>query len=246
MAVISERLRRLFRPDPDDIIPGDPLFYWSSVKKVASNDLTKIIGIVPVVGYLILFNDSILDTVQFNTITGTTGDEASPFLLGGLTKLRMTFFGSLCVTISFLIYQLRRPKALDTATDDFSFAERVCESYSVVEMQALERDVTDAKWQKRLRLFWSPWHGTREKIFDEYVQGFHDDSRENFLALHRDYIDQASREWWIGQMNSRPVSRYAAMILGCLGYLLLVIPTIDIAQAVIGDILSEMLRLVRH
>lgn len=110
MAGISERLRRLFRPDPDDIIPGDPLFYWSTVKKVASNDLTKIIGIVPVVGYLILFNDSILDKIQFNTITGTTGDEASPFLIGGLTKLRMTFFGSLSVTMSFLIYQLRRPK----------------------------------------------------------------------------------------------------------------------------------------
>ncbi len=244
MAVISERLRRLFRPDPDDVIPGHPLFYWSTVKKVASNDLTKIIGIVPVVGYLILFNDSILDKIQFDTITGTTGDEASPFLLGGLTKLRMTFFGSLSVTMSFLIYQLRRPKELDTATDDFSFAERVRESYSVVEMKALERDVMEAKWQKRLGLFWLPWHGGRKR--ECQVQGFREDLRTKFLSNFHDYIDQASREWWIGQMNSRPISRYAAMILGCLGYLLLVIPTIDIAQAVIGDILSEMLRLVRH
>lgn len=47
-------------------------------------------------------------------------------------------------------------------------------------------------------------------------------------------------------MNSRPISRYAAMILGCLGYLLLVIPTIDIAQAVIADILSEMLSVMRN
>lgn len=243
MAVISERLRRLFRPDPDDIIPGHPLFYWSTVKKVASNDLTKIIGIVPVVGYLILFNDSILYSVQFNTITGTTGDEASPFLIGGLTKLRMTFFGSLCVTISFLIYQTRRPKALDNASDDFSFAERVRESYSVVEMKALERDVMDANWQKRLGLFWFPSQGARKR--ESRVQGFREDLRPKFLTEFRDYIDQASREWWIGQMNSRPFSRYAAMVFGCLGYLLLAIPTIDIAQAVIADILSEMLSVMR-
>ncbi|MGC0225544.1 hypothetical protein [Pseudooceanicola nitratireducens] len=244
MAGISERLRRLFRPDPDDIIPGDPLFYWSTVKKVASNDLTKIIGIVPVVGYLILFNDSILDKIQFNTITGTTGDEASPFLIGGLTKLRMTFFGSLSVTMSFLIYQLRRPKELDTATDDFSFAERVRESYSVVEMQALERDVMDAKWQKRMWLFWFPPQVARKR--ERRTQKAQGNRRSHFLRTFGDHIDQASREWWIGRMNSRPISRYAAMILGCLGYLLLVIPTIDIAQAVIADILSEMLSVMRN
>ena len=70
--------------------------------------------------------------------------------------------------------------------------------------------------------------------------------RSHFVRTFGDHIDQASREWWIGQMNSRPFSRYAAMVFGCLGYLLLVIPTIDIAQAVIADILSERLSVMRN
>ncbi len=91
---------------------------WETVKGVASNDFTRGVGLIPIAGYLILFNDEIAAMLSFDALAGVAGAEKSPFLLDGLTKLRLVFFGSLCLFCSFLTYRLFRPEVLEVAKSD--------------------------------------------------------------------------------------------------------------------------------
>lgn len=55
------------------------------------------------------------------------------------------------------------------------------------------------------------------------------------LSKHGDYIGFLAREWWVGMMHINRSARLAALVFGIVGYLLLAVPTLDIAQAVIRD-----------
>ena len=64
------------------------LAQWRAVKAVANNDLSRIIGFVPLAGYLILFNDEIANLTSFDTFAGIKETSISPFFLEGLLRLK--------------------------------------------------------------------------------------------------------------------------------------------------------------
>lgn len=43
---------------------------WQSVERVANNDLTRVVALLSIIGYLILFNDQIAETASFRMIAG--------------------------------------------------------------------------------------------------------------------------------------------------------------------------------
>lgn len=94
---------------------------WDSVNKIANNDLSRIIGFIPLAGYLILFNDEVASIVSFNTIAGAGNEISSPFILGNLLKMRLVFFGSLFVFISYFIFKIFSPSVLAILTMTLNF-----------------------------------------------------------------------------------------------------------------------------
>lgn len=46
---------------------------WETVKAVANNDFTRVVGLIPIAGYLILFNDEIVGMLSFNALAGVGG-----------------------------------------------------------------------------------------------------------------------------------------------------------------------------
>jgi hypothetical protein len=202
------------------------------VKAVANNDLSRVIGLVPLAGYLILFNDEIANLTSFDTFAGVTEKSISPFFLEGLTKLRLVFFGSLFVFSSFVIYRVFRPPVLDWSTSEIEFSTRVQESYSVREIGSMEAEVFADAWIPRRESFWifldSPRPGPM-------LLGYRPDVRALMFTKHGDYIGLLAREWWAGMMHIRRPARVASMTFGITGYFMLALPTLDLAQAVLRD-----------
>lgn len=56
------------------------------------------------------------------------------------------------------------------------------------------------------------------------------------FATHGDYIRFLVREWWEGMMHTRRPARICSLTFGVGGYVMLAIPTVDIAQAVLGHL----------
>ena len=210
---------------------------WETVKGVASNDFTRVVGLIPIAGYLILFNDEIAGMLSFDALAGVAGTERSPFLLDGLTKLRLVFFGSLCVFCSFLTYRLFRPEVLEAAKSDLEFSEVVRQRYSVYDLAQIEERVHSEAWVERTEAFWIVLGTQRSK--KPVVSGFRPDVRAEMFSKHGDYIGFLAREWWVGMMHTYKPARICALVLGVLGYAMLAVPTLDIAQAVLRHIFTS-------
>lgn len=207
---------------------------WPFIKTIANNDLSRIIGLVPLAGYLILFNDEIARFASFDTLAGVRDQAGTTFLIGSVTKLRLVFFGSLFVFGSNVIYRVWHPPVLDGSNSAIEFAGRVREDYTVREIAEMEAQVFTEGWQPRHQDFWE-FLGRERKA--PILGGFRPDVRRSVLNKHGDYVSFLAREWWVGMMHSNRAARLAALALGTAGYVLLAIPTIDIAQAVVRDML---------
>lgn len=211
---------------------------WNSVEKVANNELARIVGLVPLVGYLILFNDEIAGIASFTIIAGVENDNVSPFILSSLAKMRFVFFGSLFVLFANLTFRVFRPPVLENSKGDMEFSTRVRDSYSVYELASMEAQVFSDHWKPRSPFFWMVSDKIRSK--KAVVSGFKPHLRARMFSAHGDYIHFLAREWWAGKMHTFRGARLASMILGITGYILLAIPTFDISQAVIWDILTSL------
>lgn len=207
---------------------------WQTVKAVAKNDFTRVVALIPLAGYLILFNDEIARMVSFDTLAGVGETDSSPFLLDGLTKLRLVFFGSILVFLSFLIYRLFRPEVLEASNNDLEFSELVRQRYSVYELARIEESVHSESWTERTEAFWIFLGERRAK--KPVVSGYRPDVRDQMFATHGDYIRFLAREWWEGMMHTRRPARICSLTFGVGGYVMLAIPTVDIAQAVLGHL----------
>jgi hypothetical protein len=194
--------------------------------------VARIIGLVPLAGYLILFNDEIARLASVDTIAGVTDRAESTFLFESVTKLRLVFFGSFFVFVSYVVYRIWRPPVLDGSSSDIEFAGRVQENYTVQEIATMEAQVFSEGWQPRLDVFWIMLGCTRTA---RILSGWRPDVRGMMLRKHRDYISFLAREWWVGMMHTNRSARLAALVLGVAGYFLLAVPTLDIAQAVLRD-----------
>lgn len=166
---------------------------WYCVEKVASNDLSRIIGFIPLIGYLILFNDEIANITSFRTIAGLEHGNASPFILSSLAKMRLVFFGSLFVLFANLIFRVFRPQVLELSKGDIEFSTRVRDSYSVHELKSMEADVYSEQWKARLPTFWKAFGGLRGE--KPVISGYRPDVRARMFSDHGDYIHFLAREW---------------------------------------------------
>lgn len=215
----------------------DPFWIrWDFIEKIANNELSKLVVFIPIAGYLILFNDKFTDALTFDFIAGVHKEEVSPFFLSGKTKLQLTFFGGLFVFVSKLVFSLFSPKVLVTSKRGLSFAELVANNYTQTEIATLEQDVLSEGWVFRTPHFAnSRYSSARTK--QSRINGLNPNSFPNQrITQEKDYIQLVAREWWHGQMHSRFVARLVCLVFGVVGFGMLSISTLDIAQAVIRDI----------
>jgi hypothetical protein len=211
---------------------------WSFVEKIASNDLTRVIGLIPLVGYIILFNDELAELASFGTIGGVESDDISPFFLSSLAKMRFVFFGSLFLLLANVTFRCFSPPALRQSKDDIGFSTRVRDCYSVHELANMEDAVFSEHWKPRASFFWNVRDMTRSRR--KVVSGYRPDCRAEMFGKHGDYINFLAREWWVGQMHTHRGARISSLIFGCIGYILLALPTLDISQAVLSDVINSI------
>lgn len=208
---------------------------WDVLEKVCNNQFSKLIGALPVIGYFILFNDEIADVLTFKFISGQANTEVNAFFLNSLLKLRLIFFGSILLFLSNMFFLYFRPEELKVANGEFAFSGVVKESYTIYDLRRIEDQVFGDNWRPRLHDFWFVNDSQRPK--NRVVSGHRYDARNAMFHQFGDYIDLLSREWWVGQMYSKDGARYIAFSSAVCAYCMLALPSLDILQAVVRDLI---------
>jgi len=214
------------------------LFQWQFISSAARNDLSRIIAVVPIVGYLILFNDYVAETLQFNVLAGARADDPSPFFIPTDVKLRLVFLGSLLVLVANIASRIFSPNELEHSSNGFVFSDRVFESFSAEEVKAMETEVYDAAWSPRTSFFDNNTDLRLGKRQTPILLGFQ--NKQFMLRDNSEYLRNLAREWWCGKMHEMPIARYFTLASVVSGYLLLSVSTLDIVQAVLRDILGNI------
>lgn len=216
----------------------DPFWLrWDFIEKIANNELNKLVLLIPVFGYLLLFNDSFVEALAFNRIAGVSADQPSPFFLGSVAKLRLAFFGSLILLGANMLFKLFAPIELQQAKTEIAYAELVVSAFSREEVIAIETEVLSEAWKVRTSF-------AENKVFGPKIIKRQPRLKSLTLLAYleredKDYLRLIAREFWVGQIHSHPLARLLTLVICTLGLVMLALPTLDITQAVIIDFISS-------
>lgn len=214
------------------------ILQWHSIAKFADNELTRVVGFIPLLGYLILFNDNLVNSISFSTIAGVENKLHNPFFIIAETKLRLAFFGCLFLFLSNVTFRFFAPSILEYSQNDMAFSDKVIESYSVSEIHSLTEAICSKKWRQRTP-FYETFFRTEsiELIRKNPVIGFRD--KKYILSKFEANVRAAAREWWFGKMHEFPCARIATFSFTIIGYSFLLLPSLDVTQAVLFHILAS-------
>ena len=226
MFSINKRLKKLIFIDENCRIQKK-FYRWEMVDGLSNNEISKIAAAIPLIGYIIIFNDTFLSSAGYEIISGSA-EGIDYFLFETLTKLRMSFWGAIFLLLSLILFRIFAPEVLSQEKNDLSFADLVISSYSCAEISRIEDSVKKETWQVRTDQF--------EKIKDfPKIIAKVETPKYKFIQNKEDDIRTVSREWWLGLMHQNPKVRYFTLLLAIAGYTFLILPTLDIAQAVFRD-----------
>ncbi|MEC8293565.1 MAG: hypothetical protein VX083_08725 [Pseudomonadota bacterium] len=219
---------------------SEPRFLqWQSVSALSNNHISRVAAMIPVIGYLLLYNDQIADALEFTTLA----NGKDTFILSSGQKLRLSFVGSCALLIANLGSVIGAPKVLNGASSDIQFADKVIDSYSLSEIQEMDRAVMSETWIQRtpdtlhedsyLDVRNSKSTGTLGFRFKQELIG----NNRHMRSGAPEYIRSIAREWWAGEMHNFPILRYACLAFAISGFSMLALPSLDILQAVLRTLL---------
>ena len=216
-----------------ELISG--MLRWHTLATIANNEISKLVGLVPIIGYLILYNDFFAEQFSFSKVLGTQGAQ-NLFVFDAAPKLHLTFFGCVFVFISNVIFRTACPRVIQNHPSDIDFSDRVLNSYSAWEIHSLEGDV------RELTEFKTPFvkeYASDPRISESQLLGY--SRKPPMIDEYAEYISALSREWWVQNDCRNPLIRRMCLLSGIFGYLMLSLPTLDITQAVSRKIFLDFL-----
>jgi hypothetical protein len=81
-------------------------FRWSDYVDLFDGPAARAALAIPLIGYLILFNDWVANNLTFQIISETEG----PYVgISGGTRLQLVYFGLFCLATASVVYRFRRP-----------------------------------------------------------------------------------------------------------------------------------------
>ncbi|TQV85232.1 hypothetical protein FKG94_03310 [Exilibacterium tricleocarpae] len=205
-----------------------PNYRWSHWVPYIDGWIPKIAFTVPIVGYLLIFNDQIADVLKFQQLTE---QEARSAELSAVTRLRLLYFGLVSLGVSNFIYRLRKPTLFAYGTNEYSFIKEGLQVFTYREFlqfyKLIQRDGNknyDSEWGR----------------FEHEVGAL---SRKNEISKSVNW-EEAKRSngnvlteilmhTFLQNDRTNLKSLTACLVLSTIGYIFLAIPSADIFLKVV-------------
>jgi hypothetical protein len=103
-------------------------YAWSHFVFLFDGWVAKCAMAVPIVGYLILFNDSVSQHLAFNELAAETSISSG---LSPSARLKLVYFGLILLGAANIAYRVKRPFVLRLGTDSFQYVENALRNFTV-------------------------------------------------------------------------------------------------------------------
>jgi len=211
---------------------------WSNYVPYIDGWIPKFAFFFPIIGYLILFNDSISDYFTFKNLTDM---EILKTGINGETRLRLLYFGLLFLGTSNWIYKLTKPFVFRLGSDALEYAQAGLEHFTLMDYANINGRI-QSKGHESLdgKVHAGEW--------DEFKQAANGSELGNSLSMtdrnwaeakekHGSLLRSMLRDEFYFRSKTNKVQLTICIILSTLGYVFLIIPSIDIFIKVLRSIL---------
>ena len=214
-------------------------FGWSDWTKYVDGWIPRLSLSVPIVGYLILFNDTIAEALEFAHLTN---HGVETFGLGSAQRLRLIYFGLIILGISNFVYQRRKPFVFRYGTNVTDYTRTCLEMFTLGDFVQLHGQIRheghltldgkyyDSEWDGFMQAAKNDGEGT-DRVSRT---GSWERARSDYGSLLRSIL----RETFFCQDTQRRGWLLLCVLLSSLGYALLAVPSLDLFAKVVRSTFS--------
>ncbi len=204
-------------------------YRWSNHVSYIDGWIPKASLLIPILGYLILFNDATADFINFNTIAN---EKNINFGLIGNSRLKMIYFAFMFLGISNLWYRMRRPYQFRFGTDVMQYTRTALEVFKLTDYRDIHHRIRheghntsggkyyDSEWDGFIEAARNIGEGTGQVKHT----GDWEKAKSKYGNLLRGILDDAYYE----ADTTRRVDLSFCLVLSTIGYILLTIPSGDL------------------
>jgi len=102
---------------------------WSKLSSILTSPIARSTLAIPLVGYLVLFNDTAASTLTFENIS----EGKSSLRIAPQVRLQMVYFGLLLVAVATFWFRLRCPTQIQAASDRFGYRKFAFENFAIAD-----------------------------------------------------------------------------------------------------------------
>jgi hypothetical protein len=221
-------------------------FRWSSYVWLLDGPMSKLAIAIPLVGYLILFNDTIASSLRFNDLAN---ENMVPLIFSYLTRLKLLYVGLVLIGIASIQYRLFRPSVSRFAVDKYDYVERGLESFVFADFAQIHAairehkrghltphgDYPSSEWDG----FQATALGKRQEWNVDYEEGVSNwaEAKSKYENLLRAML----LETHFKADTSRRKRLASCLSMSICGHLLLALPSIDLFLRVASLIVTQIL-----
>lgn len=218
-------------------------YCWSDFVHYVDGWIPKFALFVPIVGYLLLFNDRISDIFVFNNLTSV---DLQSSWLNGVTRLRCIYFGLIFLGVSNFIYKTKKPYIFRFGDNIVGYTKTCLETFTFQDFLNIHNSIRsdghytfdgkypDSDWEmfKRSALNADAGSYGGEGVYQPEVGGNWGSS----ISKHGSLLKSILREHFIKNDTKKRFWLTVCVALSTVGYILLVIPSLDIFCKVVVSI----------
>lgn len=204
-------------------------FRWSDWLGYVDGWIPRFAFFVPLIGYLIIFNDNVTGLLKFNELTGAYN------LFDGISsseRLRLIYFGLILLGLSNIIFRVKKPYIFRFGTNIREYTINCLNTLSFDSFQRMHHGIReDGHFTQSGKYYDSEWDGFKKAALNEGEgtdsvkrNGHWEDAKSQYGSLLRAILnehffkkDVAHKGWLM-----------FCVVLSSIGYLLLIIPSIEL------------------
>ena len=187
---------------------------WSECKGLVDGWIPKFSFFVPILGYFILFNDSVVSFLSLELLTGNT--EQNPSVSW---KVYGLYFGLFLLGTSNIIYNIFKPKILKIGVDRFSYSEKALETFSYADYNYIYEKLGDSNYAPSWEVFKKDFDGHLSANLGHSYVGRK--SWREIIFKNEEYLRDLLANVFCYNDGQKRKTLITCVGLSCLGYLLL-------------------------
>lgn len=217
-------------------------FAWPSYVAWIDGWIARCAIAIPLVGYLILFNDTVASHLKFDEITNFR----SSLLIDTATRLRLIYFGLIFLGLSNALYRWRRPYLMRWGDSQAKYIEWSLQHATISTFIEMNSAIRNSEYDPLT---------TEGKYYTQQFQTFLDDAEgkipedsrlnrnfnqghwTNSIGKHGSLLRSILIETYFRETRKRRICLITCLFLASIGYLCLAIPSMNLFVAVVNGII---------